>query len=69
MQFRSSLVLLQYLVNGRNALTMASRDITFACEAGVSESSVVKDIDQEQLNKVGAGVMIKMRMLNITNSV
>lgn len=42
------MVLLQYLVKGRNALTMASRDMCSACEAKILESAVVKDIDQEQ---------------------
>ena len=42
MQSRDPLVLLLYLVKGRNALTMASRDMSSACGAEV------KDIDQER---------------------
>ena len=49
MESRNLLVSLQYLVYGRNALTMASQDMASACEAEVSESPVVKDIDQERL--------------------
>ena len=48
MQSRDS-VLLQYLVKGRNALTMASRDMASACEAGILGSPVVKDINQVRL--------------------
>ena len=39
-----SLVLLRYLVNGRNALTMASRDMASASRAEVSGLLATRDI-------------------------
>ena len=44
-----SLVLLRYLVNGRNALTMASRDMASASRAEVSELLLARDINEGRL--------------------
>lgn len=44
-----SLVLLRYLVKGRNALTTASRDMASASTAEISELLVARDINVERL--------------------
>ena len=49
MKLMHSLVLLRYLVNGRNALTMASRDMASASRAEVPELLLARDINEGRL--------------------